>query len=493
MQTKTQASQVPFRTAVNAQWAENILLLASMVLIDVLMIGLGFLLAYYVRFESGIQFDYQPTGSPLHFYQQLVFILIPVWIGVFGIFGLYDSKNLFSGTKEYSLVFNASTLGIMLVIVSTFFYPEFVIARAWLLLSWGFITLLMAIGRLVIRRTVQQLRASGRFMTPVLVIGTNEEAVAIADQLQNNPRAGIGIAGFVCTDNKNVGEDLLPETPVVGNILTIKQLILQYGVREIIVAATAVSRNDLLDLYRMFGVDSDVNIRMSSGLYEMLTTGVEVQEMGNVPLMSVKKVRLAGAEVFMKRCLGIGGALAALLIALPAMVILGIAIRRDSKGPIIHRRRVVGVGGNLFDAYKFRTMYVDGDERLATHPELVKELEENGKLKDDPRVTRIGKFIRKTSMDELPQLFNVLRGQMSLVGPRMITEPERTKYGNWRTNLLTVKPGMTGLWQVSGRSDVTYNERVTLDMHYIRNYSLWFDIYILWQTIPAVLQKRGAY
>ena len=124
---------------------------------------------------------------------------------------------------------------------------------------------------------------------------------------------------------------------------------------------------------------------------------------------------------------------------------------------------------------------------------MIKELEEKGKLINDPRVTPIGKFLRKTSLDEFPQLFNVLLGQMSLVGPRMITEAERAKYGKWSTNLLTVKPGMTGLWQVSGRSDIDYDGRVSLDMHYIRDYSVWFDVYILWQTIPAVLQSRGAY
>ncbi len=493
MQAQIHTAPTTFRTAVNARWAERILLLSAMVLIDAAMIGVGFLLAYLIRFESAVQFTYQPVGSVLHFYQRLVFMLIPVWIGVFWAFGLYDFKNLFGGSKEYSLIFNASTLGIMLVIVSTFFYPEFVIARAWVMMSWVLITFSMMIGRFIVRRGVQGLRASGRFMTPVLVVGTNEEAMAIAEQLQSNPRAGIGIAGFICNNGENFGKELLPQVPVLGGVSAIKQLVMQYGIQEIIVASTAITREDLLGLYRTFGVDSDVNIRMSSGLYEMLTTGVEVQEVGNVPLFSVNKVRLTGVEVILKRVLDIVGALVALTITLPAMVVIGIAVRRDSDGPAIHRRRVVGVGGKVFDAFKFRTMYVDGDERLAAHPALVKELAENGKLKDDPRVTKIGKFLRKTSLDELPQLFNVLHGQMSLVGPRMITQAEQVKYGNWKTNLLTVKPGLTGLWQVSGRSDVTYNGRVTLDMHYIRNYSLWFDLYILWQTIPAVLQKRGAY
>jgi exopolysaccharide biosynthesis polyprenyl glycosylphosphotransferase len=246
-------------------------------------------------------------------------------------------------------------------------------------------------------------------------------------------------------------------------------------------------------LFQTFGVSDGITIRLSSGLYEILTTGVEVQEIGNVPLLSINRVRLTGGDVVLKRVLDITVSFVALLFLLPVMAVIAIAVRLDSRGTIIHKRRVVGVGGKTFDAYKFRTMHVNGDEILAGSPELQRELEENQKLKDDPRVTRLGRILRPTSLDELPQLFNVLRGQMSLVGPRMITEQERRLYGKWRTNLLTVKPGITGLWQVSGRSDLNYSERVALDMHYIRNHSIWLDLYLLWLTVPAVLKKKGAY
>lgn len=153
----------------------------------------------------------------------------------------------------------------------------------------------------------------------------------------------------------------------------------------------------------------------------------------------------------------------------------------------------MGVNGVQFDAYKFRTMSPNGDEILERHPELKFELEENHKLVQDPRVTRVGQFLRKTSLDELPQLFNVLKREMSLVGPRMISPLEMKKYDKWDMNLLTVRPGITGLWQVSGRSDVSYAERVRLDMYYIRNWSIWLDLELLLQTIPAVLRGRGAY
>ncbi len=163
-------------------------------------------------------------------------------------------------------------------------------------------------------------------------------------------------------------------------------------------------------------------------------------------------------------------------------------------GPVIHRRRVLGVGGRQFDAFKFRTMYVDGENLPGRNAGLRTKLQVEGKLRQDPRVTPIGRWLRRYSLDEIPQFVNVLLGQMGLVGPRMITPEEAARYGQNRVNLLTVRPGITGLWQVSGRSDLTYEERVRLDMHYIRNYSVWLDLQILFvQTPAAVLSGRGAY
>jgi len=182
-----------------------------------------------------------------------------------------------------------------------------------------------------------------------------------------------------------------------------------------------------------------------------------------------------------------------ILLLMPLFALLALAVRLDSPGPIIHRRRVLGKDGRVFHAYKFRTMYVNGDEILNRYPELKAELAENHKLKNDPRITRFGAILRKFSLDELPQLFNIAKQDMSLVGPRIIAPNEITKYGEWGETLLTVMPGLTGLWQVSGRSNTTYDDRVRLDMTYIHNYSLWLDIKIILKTIPAVLKGEGAY
>ncbi len=182
-----------------------------------------------------------------------------------------------------------------------------------------------------------------------------------------------------------------------------------------------------------------------------------------------------------------------LLLIAPLLFLIAVLVKLDSPGPIIYRRKVLGLNGRVFHAYKFRTMYVNGNEILAKYPGLRVELDKNYKLKDDPRVTRVGRFLRKFSLDELPQLFNILQQDMSLVGPRIITPDELKKYGQWGETFMSVMPGLTGLWQVSGRSDTTYEERVRLDMEYIHNWSISLDVRIIFQTIPAVLKGDGAY
>jgi lipopolysaccharide/colanic/teichoic acid biosynthesis glycosyltransferase len=188
-------------------------------------------------------------------------------------------------------------------------------------------------------------------------------------------------------------------------------------------------------------------------------------------------------------CLTIPG----VLLISPLLLLLAIMVKLDSPGPIIHRRRVLGRNGRVFYALKFRTMYVNGDEILARYPKLKEELDQNYKLKFDPRVTRVGAILRKYSLDELPQLFNVMAQDMSLIGPRIIAPDEIVKYGPYGATLLTAMPGLTGLWQVSGRSDTSYDERVTLDMRYIHDWSIWADVKILFRTPLVIIRGDGAY
>lgn len=467
--------------------------LIALLLSDLVMIGLAFRLSYAVRFELPLDIFYQNLKALLPFYQQMVAILIPAWIILFYALGLYDRQKLLGGTQEYSKVFNGTTIGILLVIAYGFLNPTFVFARGWLLMAWIFAFLFASLGRFTLRRIVYHLREKGYFLTSAVIIGANNEGLSLAEQLMRWKSSGFHIVGFI--DKKlPAGTHLMRHLYVLGTVEELDDLIPRYGVEEIILASSAISSRDkMLDIFQRYGVSSNINVRMSSGLYEIITTGLTVKEFAYVPLVGVNKVRLTGVDEFLKFCLDYAMTIPALILLAPVMLGIALAVKLDSPGPVIYRRRVMGVNGRQFDAFKFRTMQVDGDEILKDHPELKMELARNFKLKTDPRVTRVGNFIRKTSLDELPQMFNVLLREMSWVGPRIITPAEVEKYNKWDINLMTVRPGITGLWQVSGRSDVSYEERVRLDMHYIRNWSIWLDLQLLFQTIPAVLRRRGAY
>jgi exopolysaccharide biosynthesis polyprenyl glycosylphosphotransferase len=465
----------------------------ALLISDLLMVGLAFRLAYWVRFELNISIFQIEVEPDLSFYQLLVFFLTPLWLAIFAFLGLYNRQNLLGGTQEYSLVFTASAIGMLILMSAGFIEPSFIFARGWLLLAWGFSFFLVDLGRFVLRRIVYYLRRHGYFLSVAVIVGANNEGISLAEQLLSWSTSGLHVIGFV--DKKiPVGKNVYQDIKVIGTVDELDTLVEQYKVEELILASSAItSRDKLVDIFMRYGVKSEVNVRMSSGLYEIITTGLNIKEFAYVPLVGINPARLAGVDQALKLlfdyCITIPG----MLVLSPILFLIALIIRIDSPGPVIHCRKVMGMNGRQFNAFKFRTMHVNGEEILEQHPDLKRELEQNHKLKDDPRITRVGRILRKTSLDELPQLFNVLKREMSLVGPRMITLEETTKYDKYGTNLLTVRPGITGLWQVSGRSDVSYPERVRLDMYYVRNWSIWLDIQIMIATPSAVLSRRGAY
>lgn len=464
----------------------------ALLISDGLMLVLAFSIAYWVRFY--LRLALSPEVSPsLSFYARLVAGLMPLWLGLFAVFRLYDFSYLLGGTAEYARASNACTSGMMLVVVATFIEPTFIIARGWLITAWLLSVFLVCSARFWLRRGAYALRPRGYFVASAAIVGINEEALVLAEQLKHSRFSGLHVLGFVDGIQAATGSQK-PGLPVLGSLDDIEDIVRRYDIEELVVAATALGREELLDLFERVSPLSGVELRLSSGLFEVFTTGVRVRTLGFVPLMSLNKLRLDPIEIAVKTALDYGLTFLGLVLLSPLFAVIALLIKFDSPGPVVYRRRVLGVGGKQFDAFKFRTMFVSGDEILAEHPELRAELLANHKLKSDPRVTRVGRWLRKHSLDELPQLFNVLFGQMSLVGPRMITPEEVENYGRLGPNLLTVKPGITGLWQVSGRSDVSYEERVRLDMYYIRNYTIWRDLQILFiQTVPAVLKGRGAY
>jgi exopolysaccharide biosynthesis polyprenyl glycosylphosphotransferase len=469
----------------------------GIVLVDLLLVALAFWAAYNLRFQGLTSSLFDPSGiGDIVFYQQTVFFLIPLWVILFQLFKAYDTAILFSGHQEYTSIFSASTVGIMLVIVFIFLDPKLAIARGWLLLTWVFSATFVGLGRFFIRRLIYWARRRGHLMIPTYIVGANAEGIAIAGHLMSAQQFGINVIGFL-DDRMGAGETVMPDVVVHGPTDRAEELCAKFGVERLIVATSGIEREELQSMFKRFVNVDDVAVWLSSGMYEMLTTGVRVQDIGSMAMISVNRVRLNGLNVIIKSIIDYVGALFGLVVLSPLLLYIVVKMRRTDPGPVLYRRRVVGVGGKQFDAFKFRTMVVNSAEvlaeHLATNPAARAEWDKYEKLRDDPRVTPIGSFLRKTSLDELPQLINVLRGEMSLVGPRMITLDEVERYGQWDMNIHTVKPGITGLWQISGRSELTYAERVRLDMHYIRNYSIWLDLQILFWTIPTVVFRRGAF
>ena len=482
--------EVSFNTRLSTrlQWRVLIIIL---VISDLVLTILAFGTAYFFRYLSGLplfEFWILPTIN----YSEFSLLVVPVWIIVFAAFGLYNRKNLLGGTREYSLVFNATTLGLFVNIFAGFLFPDnLLLARGWVILSWIFSLFYISFGRFLVRRTVYKLRNKGYFQSSALIIGSNNEACLIAEQLMSTKTAGLRVIGFVRSNAEPM--ESINGLDQLGMWDDIEEIIQQRRVAVVILISSALSQEQILSIFRKYGTSKNLDLRMTSGLYEIITTSLQIKEDGMVPLVVINKVRLTGIDQVFKTILDYSIAIPALIVLFPFFLIIAAAIKLDSPGPIIYLRRVMGVNGKQFNAFKFRTMVQNSDEVLATSPELMQEYKNNFKLKEDPRITRLGSFLRKTSIDELPQLVNVLINQMSLVGPRMISPEELEKYNQWDINLLTVKPGITGLWQVRGRSNLSYEDRVRLDMYYIRNWTIWMDLQIIFQTIPSVIFHIGAY
>jgi exopolysaccharide biosynthesis polyprenyl glycosylphosphotransferase len=474
----------------HVQWRFYI---TSLLISDLVMTFAAFWLAYYFRFEWFVQYFAPNATVSFETYRFLLYSMPFLWLGIFAVNGLYAKDNLLGGTREYSRIFRSATQGFLLIAIAGFLEPTLIIARGWLFMTWGFTFMFVSGARFLLRRVVYALRRYGFFLTPAVIVGANEEGRWLAEQLLNWETSGLHLIGFV---DKKVPATLplFHHLACLGSVEKLGEIIEQYKIGEVILASSAFSARDyLLEIFRKYGVIDGVTIRMSSGLYEILTTSLTVNEFAYVPLVYVNKVRLTGIDNIVKFVQDYVLAIASLILLSPFLVLIAILVKISSPGPVLHKRLVMGLNGKRFHAFKFRTMVTNGDEVLDQHPELKSELQTNHKLKNDPRITPIGAFLRKYSLDELPQLFNVLKRDMSLVGPRMISPEEAPLYKQFDMNLLTVLPGITGLWQVSGRSDISYEERVRLDMYYVRNWTIWLDLQLLFQTIPAVLKARGAY
>jgi len=323
-----------------------------------------------------------------------------------------------------------------------------------------------------------------------LIVGAGAVGHLLGEKIGKHPEYNLRLVGYL-DDGEPFGARKL-SVPVVGSLDELDDVIAGHDVTRVIIAFSRARHQQILDIVRACA-DRGVRVNIVPRLFEILSSQTEMDDVEGIPLLDVAHVELSHLNTIVKRIfdLVVGGVL--LLIALPLIGVLALAIKIDSRGPVFFRQERMGRGGKVFRIYKFRSMHVDAEQRRY---DLAEQNEYSGpmfKIKQDPRTTRFGQLLRKSSLDEVPQIFNVMRGEMSLVGPRPLWVDEAARCRGWTKRRLDITPGMTGLWQVTGRNDVPFDEMVKLDYMYVTGWSLSWDIKLLLETIPAVLGRRGAY
>lgn len=420
-------------------------------------------------------------------------VIIPVvYLGFMQVHELYTRRTQF--WRIISEIFKVNIYAVVsLVVIMYLAQTAAQTSRLFVALMWVFSFVFLVAGRYITKKILGHVRA---LQVPVLVMGAGKTAALVLEPLQHDTGLGYDFIGFL--------EDRVPEPkvasmmPHLGSFFDAESVIRNTGVRHVLVIAPGLKNDEMQQIvYRLQPLVKRISFIPDMGKMPLATLDVESLIDGHIVTFSFRNNLAQWYNRFLKRIFDIVCTVIGLVCISPILAGIAIWIYKDSPGPVIFKHRRVGKDGKEFPCYKFRSMCVDADvklkELLENDPEARAEWEKDFKLKNDPRITRSGAFLRKTSLDELPQLFNVLKGEMSLVGPRPIIRDEVPRYGKFIHDFYMVRPGVTGMWQTSGRSDVSYDERVQMDTWYVRNWNVWFDIVLIWRTIGVVLGKKGAY
>lgn len=459
----------------------------SLVFIDAGVILTAFSLAYYFRFSSGLIPHSTPIPS-ISGYIDLTLIVLPLWILLNLFYKLYNDNVISFGTEEYMRIVHTSAFGMVLLMVVSLMLRK-TYTRGWVILSWLIVTLLMVSSRYIFRRIKHIQYSKGVDNTETLIIGNNDEGRFIYNQIKKAPHLGLSITGFVGESS----EDDKSYPKVLGRVEDLESIINQNkNIKTVILIASALSFGLMQDIYCLVN-KLNISALISPSLLNIISSRINVQPIAGVPLISIEKIEFKGLKLLTKRILDLTIITISLIVLLPLMLVLALMIRIDSKGKALFKQKRIGRKGEPFIFYKFRTMMENAENELENIKHLNEAEGKIFKIKNDPRVTRVGKFLRKYSLDELPQIINVFKGEMSLVGPRPPIPSEVADYDEWERQRLQTLPGITGLWQVSGRSELPFDEMVKLDIYYIENWSPLLDAYIILKTISVVLSGKGAY
>lgn len=420
-------------------------------------------------------------------------IAVSYWLIWILALGVHDSRRpavFGTGAEEYNRVFTASlsTLGLLTLFL---YLIDLAPQRSFLLVAGGSGIALLLLGRWAWRKRLHQQRRRKRNSYRTLLVGERRKSSDVARLLRSNTLAGFDIVGVVTTDPE--APDMLPGVTVVDTYKNLLGTIERFETDTLIVtSADALTPRRL----KRLGWELEpmgVKLIVATALMDVAGPRIHTRPVAGLPLIHVESPQFQGWRYLAKRALDIVGSIVGIIITSPILILIPLLIRVDSPGPVFFPQQRLGLRGSPFTMYKFRSMHVDAEQQLVG---LLDQSDGNGvlfKMREDPRVTKFGKFIRRHSLDELPQLFNVLRGDMSLVGPRPPLPQEADGYEEWMHRRMFVRPGVSGLWQVSGRSNLDWDESVRLDLYYVENWSMVGDLLILWRTIRAVAKGDGAY
>lgn len=417
-----------------------------------------------------------------------------VWLLALALWKTRDSRIVGVGPGEYKRVIGACA-GAFGWLAVLFLLNQAQGMAVLFLVTMPIGSVALLSGRWVWRHWLIRQREFGHYLSKVIVLGALEDVKYVVDQIDKKSGAlyevvGVALEEYAVGTQLRVGQS---QVLVVTGLEDITQAVARYNADAVIVAGQVNGGSSYLRDLGWKLEESATELVVALSLTNVAGPRIQMRPVEGLPLMHVDLPQFAGYKHLLKRSVDIFGALSAIVILSPLLAVLGLLIRRDSPGPIIFRQERVGRDGTSFEIFKFRSMSDGAEERLA---ELADRNEGSGplfKLREDPRVTRIGAWLRKYSLDELPQFFNVLKGQMSLVGPRPPLPTEVATYDGATCRRLFIKPGVTGLWQVSGRSDLDWQESVRLDLYYVENWSLTGDLMIMWRTFKVMLDAGGAY
>ena len=462
---------------------DTTLVIVSVFSAQALRYGFGF-----VESEVAVPITSQFTLGVL--YSVVSLVLGIAWLCALGIADTRDPSVFGVGPLEYRRVVHATVMvfGIFAIVA---FCIGAQIGRSYLLIAFPIGLILLLSARYLTRKALHARRRHGRSGYRTLLVGETATSTHVAREIAKSPHAGFWLIGAVTS---NAGHDeLLPGLPVVAHYDELLAAIDRLNIDTLI-----MTTHDSVEPERMRRIGwaleaRNVRLVLAAALTDIADSRIHTRPVSGLPLIHVEHPRFSGAKQLAKRCFDLCGALALLVLLSPVFLLVALLIKLDSPGPVIFVQRRVGIAGREFSMYKFRSMVVNAEDQLA---QLLGQSDGNGKLfklREDPRVTRFGAMLRKHSLDELPQLVNVVRGSMSFVGPRPPLPSEVAHYARWESRRLLVRPGITGPWQVGGRSDLSWEDSIRLDLDYVENWSMTGDVLILLRTVKAVAIPHGAY